>query len=348
MTGGAVVAAAVAGIAFTLLVVAGLVARDRARRSRLARAQAEVRPILFDAIDRGQFDFQVVDALSPVQLEALETQARSLLPKLRGRDQETLTALLDRRGAVDAARRDSHSKRAGTRARAGDFLGLSGSPSAVRDLLNLLHDPDPQVRWSAARALGRLGHPSALSPLLASLEGPQALPVDVVADAVFQIRDCPVSVLRQGLRSRSVPSRTVTVELLGRFQALAAIDDVVDLLRHDPSVEVRARAARALGRMGSPRATDALIASLSDGPVAMRVQAIWALGEIGAPEAVPALQALLLGPSRHLAEPAAVALAAMGSHGQRVLRQVAEGDGHPAAAASRALAGQTDLQPSLP
>jgi HEAT repeat protein len=247
---------------------------------------------------------------------------------------------LDDEGAVDAACRQSHSKWARSRAKAGEFLGQSGSPDAVGDLLVLLADPEPQVRRSAARGLGRLGHNSAVSPLLASLEGPRALPVDVVADAVFEIGECRTSRLRQGLGSRSVATRAVAVELLGRFQALAALDEVVALLHGDPSVEVRARAARALGRMGSSRAVDGLLACLDEGPVDMRVQAVWALGEIGAPQAVPALQALLVGPSRQMAEPAAVALAALGQPGLRVLHHVADGDGHSAVAAAAALSAR--------
>lgn len=345
MISGEVVAAAVAGAATAFLIAGVLLVWNRSRRAEAARAEVEVRPLLFEALDRGELAPELLASLTPVQRDALDAQARSLLPKLRGKDRETLGRLLDLDGSVEAARRQSHSKRARTRARAGEFLGESGSPAVVRDVLVLLADPDPQVRWSAARALGRLGHTSALSPLFASLEGPRPLPVDVVAEAVFQIRDCPMSLLRQGLRSRSVPTRAVAVELLGRFQALAALDDVVAVLHGDPSVEVRARAARALGRMGSPRAVDSLLACLDEGPVAMRVQAVWALGEIGAPQAVPALRALLVGPSRQMAEPAAVALAAMGEAGLRVLKHVSDGEGHSAAAATHALSAR-GLAPS--
>ncbi len=189
---------------------------------------------------------------------------------------------------------------------------------------------------------------SALSPLLASLEGPRPLPVDVVADAIFEIRDCPVSVLRQGLRSRSAPTRAVTVELLGRFQALAAADDVLGLLRHDPSVEVRARAARCLGRMGTPLTVGPLLACLDDGPVAMRIQAVWALGEIGAPEAVPALRTVLLEGPHQMVEPAALALVAIGAPGIQVLLMIAEGGGPSATVAAGILASRPDLEPAQP
>lgn len=348
MTGGGVEVVTVGAVGIAFVAAAALVLGHRARRRRTARLEAEVRPVLFGALDAGDIDPTSIDALRPASRRALAAQARALLPSLRGNDKDTLGRLLDRLGTVDVARRQSRSRRADVRARAGEFLGDAGAPAALRDLLDLLHDPNPEVRWSAARGLGRLGDPSALSPLLASLEGPRPLPVDVVADAIFQIRRCPVSLLRQGLRSLSVPTRAVAVELLGRFQALAAADEVVQALKDDPSVEVRARAARALGRMGSPCAVDALLASLDGGAVAMRVQAVWALGEIGGSQAVPALGGILMEPSRQLGELAAQSLLAIGRDGMRTLQQIAAGAGQPAAIAAGALAGRPNLALTSP
>ena len=347
MIGGEVVAA-VAALAATgaALVIFGVSARKRGRRPADPDMAAAVRKIMFQAIDEGDLAPSTIERLSPAEQRALESQAKALLPNLRGEDRETLGRVLDRLGAVEAARRQTQSKRAEARAEAGEFLGQSGSTEAVRDLLRLLEDPDPKVRWSAARGLGRLGHPSAVSPLLASLEGTRVIPVDVVADAIFEIRECPLPVLRQGLESPSVPTRTVAVELLGRFQALSAAEDIIDLLHNDPSVEVRARAARSLGRMGSPKAMQPLLSCVESGPVAMRAQAIWALGEIGAPEALPVLRATLLGPSHHMSELAADALAAMGPPGIGVLTGIGPDEGSAAIIAGRALAARRTLQPS--
>jgi HEAT repeat protein len=318
--------------------------RARAR----ARAEDEVRPILFEALDGDVVDPGTLQGLTRSRQRALDALVRDLLPNVRGPDKEVLVGLLERQGGVEAARRQSRSKRASVRLRAGGILADAGSEDATAGLLALLHDVNPQVRWSAARGLGRLGNPNALSPLLATLEGPRPLPVDVVADAIFEIRNCPVSVLRQGLKSRSVATRAVTVELLGRFQALAAADDVLGLLQHDPSVEVRARAARCLGRMGTPRTVDPLIECLDDGPVAMRIQAIWALGEIGAPEAVPALRLVVLEGPHQMAEPAALALLAIGAFGIQVLAQIAQDGGQSAVLAAEVLASRSDLEPALP
>jgi len=344
--GQAVAAAAALAVTAGALITFAVSARRRRRSGGATDAamEAEVRRMLFRAVDEGDLAPSAIQALSAPQQRALEAQARTLLPNLRGEDHETIGRVLDRLGAVDAAREQAQSKRALARAQAGEFLGQSGSPDAVRDLLRLLEDSDPKVRWAAARGLGRLGHPTAVEPLLASLEGTHVVPVDVVADALFQIRECPVPLLRRGLESPSVPTRAVALELLGRFQALSAADDVIDLLHNDPSVEVRARAARSLGRMGSPRALEPLLSCVESGPVAMRSQAIWALGEIGAPEALPVLSGALMGPSHHISELAADALAAMGPLGVAVLTDIATGEGGAAGVASRALAARNALQ----
>ncbi len=158
------------------------------------------------------------------------------------------------------------------------------------------------------------------------------------AEPLLQIRDCPVALLRQGLRSKSVPTRAVTVEILGRFQSVAAAGDVIDVLQTDPSFEVRARAARCLDRIGSPRAVESLLACLNSGPAPVRVQAAWALGELGAIEAVPALRTALVGPSRQLSQRAAEALAAIGPAGISVLVRVADSETDAAGVSRRALA----------
>lgn len=334
MNAATIAAAVVLGAAAGTLVWAG----RSLRRVRHDRLRAQVRPILFSALDRGEIDLGVIDSLGTGQQRALHAQARALLPNLRGSDRETLAYLLDHAGAVEDARRRTRSHRASTRAEAGTFLGHAGSPSGVPDLVALLRDTDPEVRWAAARGLGRIGHVSAVPPLLSALEGRHPLPIDLVIDAVSAIRDTPVSLLRQGLRSRSAPTRAATVELLGRFQAVAATSDIIEVLGNDPSMEVRARAARALGRIGSPRSVNSLLGCLMAGAPAVQVQAIWALGEVGADDAVPALRTMLVGPSRPMSDASARALARITPLGPGILARIAEGEGYPAESARLVLA----------
>lgn len=313
---------------------------------RRARLKESVRPVLFRVLEAGHVDLGVISALKPARQRALESDARSLLPKLRGRDHDTLARLLERRGAVEEARRQTRSRRPAARAEAGAFLGEVGSPSALPDLVALLRDADFDVRSAAAQGLARIGNAAAVPALLSGLEGRNALPVDLVIDVVGQIRDCPISVLRQGLRSHSVPTRAATVELLGRFQAFAVTAEIADMLENDRSHEVRARAARALGRIGSPHAVEPLLACLDSGPPAVRAQAVWALGELGGIDAVPALRAIILGPSRQLGEQAARALARIRPLGTALLGQLAEGDG-PAAESARQALAEVEIRPLL-
>lgn len=86
-----------------------------------------------------------------------------------------------------------------------------------------------------------------------------------------------------------------------------AIDDIVARLT-DPDREVRAEAARALGRIGSRESFDALAAQLRDRESSIRAEAARALGKIGDRRAVALLTEALEDPSVELQEAAAEAL----------------------------------------
>lgn len=57
------------------------------------------------------------------------------------------------------------------RQRAGTALGKIGQP-AGKSLVRLLQDPDPEMRRAAAEQLGKIRHPEALEPLLTALRDP--------------------------------------------------------------------------------------------------------------------------------------------------------------------------------
>jgi len=316
------------------------VARRRRSRLRLVQREAAVRSALHRALDDPGHSTQIVDDLVAADRKLLEAKARALLPALRGEDRETLAQLLESRGATEAARRQCRSRHAAARAAACQVLGDVGSSFAVLDLVPLLDDHRPVVRLAAARALGRLGQPTGVVPLIGAVHTDEGerfnrVPVDVAADAIQQIRDWPVSLLTPCLSDPSEPTRALAVELLGRFQALDGVNAVIDLLESDPATAVRVRAARALGRIGSPHAVQPLIRCVRSGPVALRAEAMSALGRMGAVAAVPVLRVTLLDHSQRLDEVAAHALAAIGPQGVAVLEDIATDRSHPAGAACR-------------
>ncbi len=309
--------------------------RRRRRRTLLAEREAMVRSALYRTLGGPEESAGALAELDHADPRLVETKARALLPALRGEDRETLARLLESRGATEAARRQCRSRRATQRAAACTLLGDVGSSYAVLDLVPLLDDPRPVVRTAAARALGRVGQPAGVVPLMGAVAGPRGLPIDVAADAIQQIRDWPVSLLPPCLDSPCDATRGLAVELLGRFHALDSVDDLLEVLEADPSPGVRIRAARALGRIGSPRSVQPLIAVVHVGPGALRAEAVTALGRVGAVAAVPTLRVTLLGPSLPLSEAAATALSAIAPRGLEVLHEIADDQAHPAAVIAR-------------
>ena len=123
ISGEAVAAGAALAATSSGLCALALSSRSRRRRASRTDVAAEVRATLFRAIDEGDLPAAAIEALTPAQHQVMEHQARALLPSLRGKDRETLGVVLDRLGAVDAARRQVRSRKAVTRAEAGEFLG---------------------------------------------------------------------------------------------------------------------------------------------------------------------------------------------------------------------------------
>jgi HEAT repeat protein len=331
----AIVAIAVGcGFLLGLVAWAGVAGRRRSRQ-RWAQRENAVRHALYRTLDEPGESARIVDDLVAGDRKLLEAKARAILPALRGEDRETLARLLESRGATEVARRKCRSRQATTRAAACQLLGDVGSSFAVLDIVPLLDDHRAVVRVAAARALGRLGQPTGVVPLIGAVDRANRLPVDVAADAIQQIRDWPVSLLDPCLFVPSEPTRALAVELLGRFQAVHSVNTVIDLLESDPATEVRVRAARALGRIGSPHAVQPLIGCVHNGPPALRAEAMAALGRLGAAAAVPTLRATMLDHSQRLSDVAAEALAAIAPQGVAVLESIADEHRHPAGDAAR-------------
>ncbi len=131
----------------------------------------------------------------------------------------------------------------------------------------------------------------------------------------------------------------VAVEILGRTGAVSAVQALVAALQGDRSEEVRIRAARAIGRLGTPAGVAPLLAITDAGePTALRV-ATAALGDLGAGTATPRLERLLHDPAYHVAHNAAGSLLRLGPAGEAALtRAVTGGEIQAAAHAMEVLA----------
>lgn len=135
--------------------------------------------------------------------------------------------------------------------------------AAVEPLLPALRDPDRQVRTAAARVLGELKDPRAVTAIAGLLQDEERLVREAAAKALGEI----------GAASASGPL----------FTAL-----------HDKDVSLRQYAAKSLGKIGTPVLEQA-IALLKDPDVDQRRYAAWILGDLKDPRAVEPITIALRG-----------------------------------------------------
>ena len=116
------------------------------------------------------------------------------------------------------------------------------------------------------------------------------------------------------------------MEVLGLIGAVGTAKQVEYALRSDLSVEVRVRAARALGRLGPRSALAPLLEAVEPGhPRQLRAEAAKALGELGAPSAAQPLAALLADGDHEVAHESARALLKLGMAGRPSWRRRSTG-----------------------
>ena len=171
---------------------------------------------------------------------------------------------------------------------AAEALGTIGDPWAVDPLIAALRDERWYVREAAAEALGKIGAP-AVDPLIAALRDEYSFGREDAAWALGTIGDPrAVDPLIAALRDELWNVRRAAAEALGEIGDTRAVAPLIAALR-DGYWNVRVAAAWALGTIGDPRAVDPLIAALRDERKYVREAAAWALGEIGDTRAVDPL-----------------------------------------------------------
>jgi hypothetical protein len=320
--------------ALLLAVLARHVGRTRHEAREVQRRDA-VRPLLHDLLEGEASGSDVRSAPT-----ALDEVVLHLLPQLRGGDRQVLQRALAERGVVDRAAGDLTARAAWRRGRAAALLGSAAGAEHVSSLAALLADRAPAVRSAAARALGTIGDPAGVRPLLAALSGRTALPSGVVGMALLDLGTAALPDLREALLHGSEPARALAAELVGLHGDLASSPVLIETVRdHDQPPAVRLAAAVALGRIGSPRATDALCRVLAADPwPPLQHAAAEALGRIGDPTALAALAAGLASPAEQVVTACAEALAALGPEGMELLETLAAGPGAVAATSRAALA----------
>lgn len=166
-----------------------------------------------------------------------------------------------------------------------DWPESKAARAAFLVLAAALKSPDIEVQHVAAETLGRIRDPRAVQPLL------DALPVvgAVAASALGNIGDPrAVGPLVSTLKDRSLFLRLAVERALDRIDpawanSAAAADTVPGMIKaflECPDWEVRRAAAEALGKIGDPRAEEALVLAQKDEDREVRKLAAQALKKI--------------------------------------------------------------------
>jgi HEAT repeat protein len=157
-------------------------------------------------------------------------------------------------------------------------LGRRGS-KAVPALIGALDDRHQEVRKAAAEALGEIGDPQAIEPLLQAM-----------------------------IREKEGPNPYKWAVL--RFQT-AAVDHLLPLLSHEDTT-IRVQAAQMLAELGDERALEPLIAALNTPDTPLRFHLVISLGKLGDRRAVEPLLTLLTDETPSVRHHALLALGALG------------------------------------
>jgi len=171
--------------------------------------------------------------------------------------------------------------------------------AAVPYLVQILKQA-PRARAQAALALGEIGDPSAVKPLVDAIEL-ESRDRDVldanryIADALGALRAREaVPALTRLVGSPDGYVQVAAVDALGRIGDPAAIDTLVAVVTGAPEPFTAKKALLALGRIGDPRAAPAVLKMLfEERPgVSFFPEAAFAASQIGRPMAGPLLAVL--------------------------------------------------------
>lgn len=274
-----------ATVALLLLLVARRVQLAR-REQRQSELENRVVPQALELVS-GDLPDDRAESLSKAEAEALATVLQRYARVLDGDDRRRIAAFFERAGLVSHEVGLLKSPLVWRRALAAYVLGDIGNTGAVPALIDALKDRHRDVRAAATRSLGKLGAAEAVEPLL-SLMATREVPASAGSLALLQIGTDALpgilAVIAQGTEDERLAAMELLIELGDASHARILVECI-----GDPAPEVRARAARGLGRLGASAATRELRRALGDPDPAVKAAAALALGMIRDTDSLEAL-----------------------------------------------------------
>ena len=170
------------------------------------------------------------------------------------------------------------------------ILGDIRDTRSVEPLIDVLEfksrKPVPeeaQLRYEAAKALGKMKATSAIQPLVNTLGDNDSHVRDSAAEALREIGTPSVQYLIEALEDENIHIRVGAVMLLGDLQDNRAMESLIDMMATDffkKSWMLRSELAKAFGKIGDPFAIQPLQKLSNDRDSYVREIAISALEEI--------------------------------------------------------------------
>ena len=199
-------------------------------------------------------------------------------------------------------------------------------------LSELLADPDPEMRRTAAESLGKIGHQSATPGLIEALADREPRVRAAAALALGRVSDGKSgNALVERLSDSSEAVRAASAVALGEIGFSTAHEAQILHALHSPDVSTRLAASRALLSLDTVTFSNDLVSSLEDANAQVRQGVAAVISETGDVRALPSLLRLL----QHDADAGVRAEAAfrLGKVGNvavvGVLSRAAERDSHP-------------------
>lgn len=170
--------------------------------------------------------------------------------------------------------------------------------AAAARLIELLQDEDPQMRLTAAQALGKIAAPGTERALLQSLDDADPAVRAMSAWALGRFGEAVLDQAGLELAKRlDDPSPAVKLAAGQALGAVGGSQTIVELLTErlmHSDVETRRAAVQALTWLEAGSSHHALIAALADSDAQVRQGAVGALGELADARSLPAIRDRLL------------------------------------------------------
>ncbi|MBI4752642.1 MAG: HEAT repeat domain-containing protein [Acidobacteria bacterium] len=188
-------------------------------------------------------------------------------------------------------------------------LGKICEPSAVEPLIKLLEDRDSTVRYEAAEALGLLGDKRAVEPLIQCLEDSNSWVRSHAASALGKLNDQSAVMPLMHLLVRGDPlnDQPTAAGALGELRDERAVEPLINLFEKADDL-YQSTFLSALGKIGGPKATELILKVCSDPDRRIRHRAAFPFFRLQGQTSVEALKKALTDEDFRIRERAAVAL----------------------------------------